>query len=217
MSSKSWESIQVCLQLGGPNTPLPSTVQSKVKQQQRNAKQCQTKQSKAMQSKAMQSKLKQCKAMQSKAKRSKAKQIKAMQSKAKQHYPSVTVTRSRGGYYYLCPRGSCILMVYEMLVFHKDITPVFPRVGPRIGRPTGALRAAHHQRHGRITTGRLSLPFWFKMCPLVRFLAALLWPHSDGEHLCVILDRQHFEVFVAAAAKQQVRCRTGSTANRSSL
>ena len=156
-------------------------------------------------------------AKQSKAKQSKANQTNSKQNKAKQHYPSVTVTRSRGGYYYLCPRGSCILMVYEMLVFHKDITPVFPRVGPRTGRPTGALRAAHHQRHGRITTGGLPLPFWFKMCPLVRFLAALLWPHSDGEHLCVILDRQHFEVFVAAAAKQQVRCRTGSTANRSSL
>ena len=58
--------------------------------------------SNAMQCTAKQSKLKQRKGMQSKAKRSKAKQIKAMQSKAKQHYPSVTVTRSRGGYYYSC-------------------------------------------------------------------------------------------------------------------
>ena len=167
------------------------------------AKQSNAKQSNAKQIKAMQSNAKQ-----SKAKQSKANQSNAKQSKAKQHYPSVTVTRSRGGYYYHCPRGSCILMVYEMVAFHKDITPVFPRVGPRTGRPTGALRAAHHQRHGRITTGRLSLPFWFKMCPLVSFLAARLWPHSHGVH---------FGVFVVATAKQQVRCRTGSTANRSSL
>ena len=48
--------------------------------------------------------------MQSKAMRSNAKQIKAMQSKAKQHFPSVILTRSKGGYYYCCSLGSCILV-----------------------------------------------------------------------------------------------------------
>jgi uncharacterized protein YaiL (DUF2058 family) len=94
--------------------PYVTSKQSKAKQskaKQSKAMQIEAKQSNAKQSKAKQIKAMQSNAKQSKAKQSKANQSNAKQSKAKQHYPSVTVTRSRGGYYYCCPRGSCILLV----------------------------------------------------------------------------------------------------------
>jgi ATPase subunit of ABC transporter with duplicated ATPase domains len=88
-----------------------SAKQSKATAKESNAMPNEAKQSNAKQSNAKQIKAMQSNAKQSKAKQSKANQTNSKQNKAKQHYPSVTVTRSRGGYYYCCPRGSCILLV----------------------------------------------------------------------------------------------------------
>ena len=106
------------MQLGVPNTICNITArQSKATAKQSKAMPIEAKPTNAKQRKAKQIKAMQRNAKQSKAKQSKANQSHAKQSKSKQHFLSVNLTRSRGGDYYCCSLGSCILLAQAAGVY----------------------------------------------------------------------------------------------------